>query len=212
MRPGAISSYGSYTNSQGGSGAWGDSNPYPNAGDYVTKAVDVPTSETTVVPTAAQWDTVHSAPWNQTLAPDSPSGEFEGRGVYEYPGIGAGNDTCWFPTSKFAIFDAITTPGFAWTVTSKNSWGADFVGWSLAAVRYYRGQKRVPCGSTFLQQMVVDAAFSPNNPTNYGPYTDQYGNNFYGVPYEVNTLAANITATVVTSVRNGKTSSNNGWK
>jgi hypothetical protein len=42
--------------------------------------------------------------------------------------------------------------------------------------------------------------------------TDNNGNSFYGVPYEVNTLGANITATSVTSVRNGKTSTNTTWK
>jgi hypothetical protein len=210
--PGCNFLYGSYTNSQGGSGAWGDSNPYPNAGDYVTKAVDVPTSETTVIPTAAQWDTAHGAPWNQTLVPNSPSGEFEGRGAYEYPPIGPGNDSCWFQGSAVPIFDAVTTPGFGWLVTSKNTWGTDFIGWNLAAVQYYRGKKRAPCSSTWQQQMVIDAAFSPNNPSNYGPYTDQYGNLFYGVPYETNTIRADITATTVTSVRNGKVSANKVWK
>jgi hypothetical protein len=70
----------------------------------------------------------------------------------------------------------------------------------------------VPCGSSFLQQMVIDAAYSPKDPSKYGAYTDNKGNNFYGIPYEVNTLGANITCTTVTSVRNGKTSTNTTWK
>jgi hypothetical protein len=211
--PGCNFVSGTYTNSNGGSGGWGDSNPYPTLLDYVTKAVDVPASESTVVPTGAQWNTSHGAPSNQTFAPNSPAGEFEGRGVYEYAGTGPGNDTCWFPKSKFPIYDAISTPGFAWTVSSKNTWGADFIGWTLAAVQYYRSQKRVPCGSSFLQKTVIDAAYSPNNPSGYGgPYTSQYGQNFYGVAYETNTLGANITATTVTSSRDGKTSTNTTWK
>jgi hypothetical protein len=60
--------------------------------------------------------------------------------------------------------------------------------------------------------MVIDAAFSPNNPLNYGKYINNSGGTFYGVPYEVNTLGASITATTATSVRNGKTSTNTTWK
>jgi hypothetical protein len=89
--------------------------------------------------------------------------------------------------------------------------GPDWIGWKLAPVQYYRSKNRVPCGSSFLQQMVIDAALSPENPSNYGPYTNEKGNSFYGVPYEVNTLGANITATTVTSVRNGQTSTNTTW-
>ncbi len=49
-------------------------------------------------------------------------------------------------------------------------------------------------------------------PTYTGPYTDNAGNVFYGVPYEVNNLGASITATTATSVRNGKISTNTTWK
>jgi hypothetical protein len=67
------------------------------------------------------------------------------QGVYEYPAIGPGNDTCFFKGSKVALFDTITTPGFAWDISSKNAWGgADFIGWNLAAVRYYRTEKARP--------------------------------------------------------------------
>ncbi len=211
-QPGCNYASGSWMNSAGNSGPWGDSNPYPSTLDYVTKPVDVPKSETSVTPTGAQWDTSKAAPWNQTLAPNTPPGEFEGRGVYEYAAIGPGNDTCWFKGSTIPIFDSVTTPGFAWTVSSQNSWGADFIGWNLVAVRYYRKKKRVPCSSTFQQQMVIDAAFSPNNPSNYGQYTNNSGGTFYGVPYEINTLGAGITATTATSVRNGQTSTNTTWK
>jgi hypothetical protein len=40
--------------------------------------------------------------------------------------------------------------------------------------------------------MAIDAAYSPENPSKCGPYTDNKGNDFYGIPYEVNTLDANI--------------------
>jgi hypothetical protein len=177
------------------------------------KPVDVPSSESTVVPTGEQWDTTYGPPWTQTFAPNSPSGEFEGRSVYEYPGTGSGNDTCWFPKSKFPVFNAVTTPGFGWSVSSKNTWGVDFIGWSLAAVQYYRSQKRVPCGTIFPQALVIDAAYSPDNPSTYpGPFTDTGDNTFYGIPYENNTPKANITATIVSSVRNGKTSTNTTWQ
>ena len=97
---------------------------------------------------------------------------------------------------------------FAWTVSSKNTRGADFIGWKLVEVQYYRAQQRVPCGTGFPQRIVIDAGFSPNDPLNYGPYTNQYGNTFYGVPYEANTLCSDVTATTVTSVRNGQVSTN----
>jgi hypothetical protein len=51
-----------------------------------------------------------------------------------------------------------------------------------------------PGGSSFLLQMAIDAAYSPENPSKCGPYTDNKGNDFYGIPYEVNTLGANIRA------------------
>jgi hypothetical protein len=81
----------------------------------------------------------------------------------------------------------------------------------LAAVQYYQSLGRAPCGASFLQQMVIDAAYSPDNTSGYAEYTDNHGDVFYGVPYEVNTLGANITATAASSVRNGETSINITW-
>jgi hypothetical protein len=193
------------------------SNPYPTtqnplSPNWVAKAVDVPTSETSVIPPPQAWNpTTGGAPWNQTLAPNSPPGEYEGRGVYEYA-AGLGTDTCWFAGSKWPIYNTITAAGFAWTVSSKNRWGADWIGWKLGAVQYYRTMNRVPCGATFSQQMVIDAAYSPDNTPAYGSYVSKDGNVFYGVPYETNTLGGSITATTVTSVRNGQTSTNTTWK
>jgi hypothetical protein len=78
----------------------------------------------------------------------------------------------------------------------------------------WTSQDRVaPDGTRFYQQAVIDAAFSPNNPPSYsGPYTISTGQTFYGVPYEVNTLGGDITATEVTSVRNGQVAKNTTWK
>jgi len=210
-QPGCNFAYGTWNNSLGNSGGFGEDDPYPTDSVYFAKAVDVPTSETSVPPPPAAWNTLHGAPWNQTLIPNSPPSEFKGRGVYEYVG-GTGSDSCWFAQSRFAPFTAITGPGHGWYVTSRNTWGADFIGWKLATVQYYRAQTRVPCGTRFPQQMVIDAAYSPENPSNYGPYTDDHGDNFYGVPYEVNTLGGDITATTVTSVRNGQVATNTTWK
>ena len=209
--PGCNYMYGNYTNSLGGSGSFGVDEPYPIGLPYDTREVDVPASESTTIPTGAQWNTTHGAPWTPTLAPNSQKGEYEARGIYEY-GNGAGTDTCWFKGSKYKQFITVTTPGFEWLVTSKNTWGVDWIGWSLAAVDYYRGQGRVPCGATFPQLVVIDAAFSPNNPPTYSSYLNQAGSLFYGIGYETNTIGGNIMATSVTSIRNNQTSTNTTWK
>jgi hypothetical protein len=122
------------------------------------------------------------------------------------------SDTCWFPLSIYAKFDTISTPGFAWIVHSNNTWGADWIGWKLNTVEYYRTEGRVPCGTTFQQIMVIDAAYSPDNPPTYSSYLTQDGDLFYGVAYETNTLGGNITATTVTSIRNSQTSTNTAWQ
>jgi len=215
-QPGCNFIYGTQTDANGVWYDLGTSNPYPTTqepttSDWVAKAVDVPTSETSVAPPPAAWNTTEGAPWNQTLVPNSPPSEFEGRGTFEYAN-GLGTDTCWFPKSKYAPFNTIDGPGFGWLVSSKNTWGADWIGWFLAPVRYYRAQGRAPCGTTFSQVIVIDAAYSPDNTPAYGSYLNQSGDLFYGVPYETNTLGGNITATTVTSVRNSQISTNTTWK
>ncbi len=179
-QPGCNFAYGNWSNSLNYCGGFRQDNAYPPIGvsTIFTKPVDVPTSETTATPTGAQWDTNSGARWNQTLVPNTPSGEFEGYAIYEYA-TGQGTDTCWFAGSSVAKFDAITTPGFAWNVTSHNTWGADFIGWNLAAVRYYRTKKRVPCSSSFQQQIVIDCAYAPANPSTYtGPFTTSRATRF----------------------------------
>jgi hypothetical protein len=103
-------------------------------------------------------------------------------------------------------------PGFRLGCNGKNLWGPDYVGWKLKAVQYYRAQNKVPCGARFQQAVVIDAAYAPNNPTSYGPYADDNGATFYGVAYETNSLGADITATTVTSIRNGRIATNTTWK
>jgi hypothetical protein len=214
-QPGCNFLYGSQTDADGTWYTLGTSNPYPITQDpltpnWVAKAVDVPDSETSTTPPPAAWNASKGAPWNQKLAPDSPTYEYEGRGIYEY-GNGAGTDTCWFPESKFPIYDTISTPGFAWTVSSKNTWGADWIGWYQGAVKYYRAQNRVPCGSRFPQLVMIDAAYSPDNTPAYSSYLTEDGDIVWGVAYETNILGGDITATSVTSIRNGQTSTNTTW-
>jgi hypothetical protein len=135
------------TNSLGSSDLWGDSYPYPSGGHWVTKAADVPTSESTAYPPGGWWDTTGGgAPWNQELSPDSPAGEFVGRLVYEFSGTSTRSDTCRFKNSRSTPLTAITAPGYGWNVTNTNapkwSWGADCVGWTLAAVSALLGPFR----------------------------------------------------------------------
>jgi len=209
-QPGCNYAYGSWKNGLGNSGGFGQNSAYPTSGPYFTKPVDVPTSEKSVQ--SGSWNTTMGAPWHQTLAPNSPPGEFSGRVVNEYAS-GTGTDSCWFTNSKYAPFTAITKPGYGWDVNGKNLWGADFIGWKLETVQYYRAQNKVPCGARFSQQMIIDAAYSPDNPSSYsGPYTDNHGVVFYGVAYEVNSLGGDITATTVTSIRNGQVATNTTWK
>lgn len=211
-RPGCNYLYGNGQNSLGNSDTFGQANPYPTSGYRVTKPADRPTSETTMA--TGYWDqTGGGAAWNQTLAPNSPSGEFGARIVYEYAGTGTGYDTCWFAGSSYAPLKAIATPGYGWSVISDNTWGSDFVGWTLAAVRYYRQKKRVPCGARFYQQMVIDAAYDPNNPSGYARYVDNQGATIWAIPYSNNNvLGGDITATTVTSTRAGQTITNTKWK
>ncbi len=211
-QPGCNYAYGNWSNSIPNGGGFGDDDPYPPIGTAAlfAKPVDVPDAETSAIPPPAAWNSTQGAPWNQTLAGGLSPSEFDGRGVYEY-GAGSGTDTCWFAKSKYAPFTSITTPGFEWPVSSKNTWGADWIGWNLAPVKYYRAQKKVPCGASFPQMIVADAAYDPDNTPAYSAYLNEDGDLFYGVAYETNTLGGNITATAVTSVRNSQISTNTTW-
>uniref|UniRef100_Q01V67 Uncharacterized protein n=1 Tax=Solibacter usitatus (strain Ellin6076) TaxID=234267 RepID=Q01V67_SOLUE len=145
--------------------------------------------------------------WDQTLTPANVN--FRGRTVTEQNanngGGGSGNDTCHFAGSAFGAFDRIT--GGNWTVgqiqgannAANNIWGHDFVGWLRNAVVYYRNRGRAPCGTTFLQQMVI-------NNLNPPPATVAYGNANNGGP---NTLGGNINVRSVTSTRSGNNQQSN---
>jgi hypothetical protein len=211
-QPGCNYAYGDWSNSIPNSGGFGDDDAYPPLGTEIfAKPVDVPTGDTSVAPPPAAWNANKGAPWNQTLAGTLNPSEFEGRGVYEYPGQTQGKDTCWFQGSTYDPYTSISTTGWEWYVSSKNTWGADWIGWYQDAAQYYQAQKRVPCSSSFQQILVIDAAYDPDNTPAYGSYIDYYGNLFYGVPYETNSLGGNITATAVQSVRNSQKSTNKAW-
>jgi len=123
-----------------------------------------PSSETTAfaawAPTGADAGT---GKWKQTLHPpaDDPTFVFDGETVQEANPGGGGPDTCWFAGSAFKPLIAIT--GGTWTVaagqvTTSNDWGFDYVGWHDAAIAYYRLHHRVPCGTTFPQQMTIESS------------------------------------------------------
>lgn len=126
-------------------------------------------------------DTLHR--WNQTLTPFG--GPYAGRSVTERNPGGGGPDTCYFPGSRF--LPAVSITGGTWPVDSNNGWGADYVGWTYAAVLYYREQGRAPCETTFGQDMEIDVP--GGNPP---------------AKYTTNVLAMGMTNTTVWSQRAGQ--------
>ena len=147
----------------------------------------VPTGETNAwVGWGAAGNNTSVGRWNGNLTPANVN--FNGRTVTERDPGGGGPDTCWFNGSNFAKFEAIT--GGTWAVGAANLWGEDNVGWFGTAVTYYRGQNRVPCGTTFPQRMVIDC-----------PAGEQ--------AYQTNTLGGSMTATQVSSTRSGTTQTRN---
>jgi hypothetical protein len=95
-------------------------------------------------------------------------------------------DTCYYPGSIYSPFISIS--GGTWTVTEDNHWGLDAVGRGTASTTYYRHAGRVPCDTTFPQQMQIQ--FATGDPRWYD----------YGT---VNTLGYNVNETTVTSRRAG---------
>jgi len=88
--------------------------------------------------------------WQQLLNPTTTS--FRRCQVTEAD-PGGGTDTCHFPGSIYAPFNAVT--GGTWRVNARNRWGDDWVGWFTQAVTYYRNQGRAPCTASFPQSMRV---------------------------------------------------------
>lgn len=130
------------------------------------------------------WGTGNSATlhrWQQLLNPATTS--FRRCQVAEAD-PGGGTDTCHFPGSVYAPFNAIT--GGTWRVNARNRWGDDWVGWFTHAVTYYRNQGRAPCSASFPQSMRV---VRPD------------GN----VEYARHQLVATIGTTTVSSTRAGQT-------
>jgi hypothetical protein len=159
----------------------------PNPGGGVTVVLcERPTGESTM---STGWDTIAPSKhkWVQRLLPITTS--FNGRTVTEQDPGGGGPDTCWFPHGNRDPFTAVT--GGTWQVNSANEWGADTVGWSPAAVTYYRAQGRAPCNTQFMQRMVINC---PEDPT---------GNLIR--PYVTQQLGAGIGTTTVSSTRAGQT-------
>jgi|HubBroStandDraft_2_1064218.scaffolds.fasta_scaffold06923_7 hypothetical protein len=147
-------------------------------------------SETTV--STLFWDTSGGAAWNQTLQPTTFN--FGGRSVSEATAVD-GTDNCYFPLSNFAPLDHVTSPlPFTWNVDASNVWGSDYVGYSEAAVDYYRSNSRVPCGTRFQQTMSIDCHDSPTTRA-----------------YITNDLGSDITSTSVSSIRAGSTVYNTTW-
>jgi hypothetical protein len=138
----------------------------------------IPSGETTASGGwSSYYPTVHL--WNQTLT----GGSFNGRTVTEH-NAGGGWDSCWFPGSIIDPFEWIT--GGDWSVDYNNSWGPDYVGWEPGAVNFYRGQARAPCGTEYLQQMVISV---PGTTRTFS--------------YITNLLRMGFTATTVSSERAG---------
>ncbi len=161
---------------------WWVNSAYAGKGEAtVSISYQTPTGENTA--SGGWWplnDTVYR--WNQTLT----GGSFNGRRVTEQDPGGGGPDTCWFPGSQYAKFEAVTTPGFLWTVGSGNAWGPDYVGWTYSAVSYYRGQGREPCDTTVSQDMMINSPGSAD------------------VKYVTNTLRAGFSYSTVWSERAGQ--------
>lgn len=115
----------------------------------------MPTGEVTA---SDGWHSTHPTVHNfrQTLLGES----FRGRVVNEQDtGGGAGQDTCWFPGSEHPKQEALT--GGQWLVGANaswgvNGWGHDSIGWSPAAVVFYRAEQRAPCMTQVPQDMYIN--------------------------------------------------------
>ncbi|MGH7806784.1 MAG: hypothetical protein ACRENT_01690 [Thermodesulfobacteriota bacterium] len=130
--------------------------------------------------------------WIMRLKPFTPppnGSQFSGRIVTEQDPTGGGPDTCWFQGSERAKFEAVI--GGMWQVDNSNAWKYDKIGWSEDAVAYYRSSSvgRAPCGTKFMQRMVINCP----------------GSALLTRPYVTNELKADIGTTTVSSSRAGIT-------
>jgi len=110
---------------------------------------------------------------------DTAGDNFNGQTVEE-GNAASGQDTCWFQGSTVDKYTGMT--GGSWTVDGgqvsgqPNAWGFDVVGWSAAAITYYRAQApahgiAIPCGLTGYQSMQIQC----HNGT-WWTYTPSVGN------------------------------------
>jgi len=130
---------------------------------------------------------------------DTAGDNFNGRTVTESDAA-PGQDTCWFQGSTVDKYTGMT--GGSWIVDSgqtagqPNAWGYDVVGWSTAAITYYRQQAAahnttIPCSLTGYQALTISCPAG-----NAAIYTSATGN----------TLMATINQTSVVNRRNDITS------
>src|SRR5262245_41200571 len=122
-----------------------------------------PTGELT---NSVMWDNIAPTKrhFKQILQPANPP-SFNGRSVTEQDPGGGGPDTCYFQTS--AVPEFIKVSGGTWSVGSINDWGPDVIGWSPNSVSYYRMNGRAPCGTKFMQRMVINC---PGSSLEIRPY------------------------------------------
>lgn len=122
--------------------------------------------------------------WLAQLNADS---DFGGRQVEERAS-GTGSDGCWFDGSRFDPFDRVTGGGWAVGSPNYNVYGYDVVGYTQAAVDYYRQERPVrglvfPCSATFNQDMVIRC------------------NSGATLSYQINTLTSVIDTSSISVVR-----------
>lgn len=150
---------------------------------FTSWACPIPSGETTAFDRWGAGNDAAQGLWNQILQP--ATADFSGRSVTEQNPGGGGPDTCWFAGSAIPKFTSIS--GGTWPIGGGNAWGADYVGWYVNAVTYYRAQGQAPCSTRFPQTMVINCPHPLNLQT-----------------YQNNMLGAGMGTTTVTTTRAGQ--------
>jgi hypothetical protein len=152
-----------------------------------SKPTDVPSGETT---NFEGWSSGTLATVGQWRGKLTSSLNLNGKQVAEMPTGGTITDSCYFTGSTVP---RATLSGGYWNVGYyfTNDWDDDYVGFTTAAVTYYRANNRPPCSTTIPQEMVIYA-----DGENSGSYIDYaLGSVGEGIPNDVS----------VTSTRDGQT-------
>ncbi len=164
-----------------GNGTW--SNSFNQNGSFTwSKNCQTPNGSPTETTYTHQWSPDPTEYlWKMQIGATS---DFGGRTVSEAQN-GVGTDACWFSGS---IYPKYGLTGGNWYVgyLGYNTYGYDQVGWSSTGVTYYRNANRVPCSATVSQNMLIQCT---------GP----------SQLYKSNTISAGMTATTVSSTRDGQT-------